>query len=94
MMKVRHKKSGCLGHSNKFNIHSLNEIIVGFDDDENGEPMGADSDFIRNYEVFLEKTQQWKCMSQAFKDHDLITDNYNERFFEPKNDEERERGYR
>ncbi len=33
-------------------------------------------------------------MNEAFENHDLITDNYNTEFFEPKNDEEKKRGYR
>jgi hypothetical protein len=52
-----------------------------------------DSAFIRDFEVWIEALQKWKCMSQAFKDSDLIVDNYNTTFFEPSNDEDRERGF-
>lgn len=89
-MKVRHKNSpDQRATASRFNTHGLGEMIVYFHD-----PDDCDSDFIRDYEVFLEATQQWKDMSQAFKDHDLITDNYNTEFFEPKDDAERQRGYR
>lgn len=91
-MKVRHKEKGLLGFSNNFNTHSLDEIIIRFDD-INGENMGADSDYIYNYESFLEATQKWKDMRHAFQDHDLITDNYNTYFFESKNEEDRIRGF-
>ena len=86
-MKIRHKENGWLGTASQFNMHGIGEMIVYLEDD-------CDSDFIRDYDVFLEATQQWKDMRQAFKDHDLINDNYNTCFFEPANAEERERGYR
>jgi len=92
-MKVRNKEKGYTGVSGSFNTHALSEIIVGFDDGPNGEPNGADSCFISEYDVFLEETQKWKDMRQAFKDHDLINDNYNTVFFEPKTKEDRERGF-
>jgi hypothetical protein len=57
------------------------------------EHCGMDSAFIRDFEVWIEALQKWKCMSQAFKDSDLIVDNYNTIFFEPGNDEDRERGF-
>ncbi len=52
----------------------------------------ADSMFIRELDVWIEPTG-WKDMSAAFLDHDIITDNYNTQFFEPKNAEDRKRGY-
>ena len=75
-MKIRLKsKPNSVGYSDRFNIHALSEIIVGFPED------GSDSDFIKNYEIFLNQKKDWKDMSQAFKDHDLIVDNYNTYFF-------------
>lgn len=85
MARVRAKKTGALGSSSTFNVSALNEIIVGF---ETGD---MDSDYITNYDVFV--NGEWKDMKQAFKDHDLITDNYNTGFFEPRTEEDRVRGY-
>lgn len=81
-MKVRYKKTGAIAGSNKFNTTALYEILTG-----------DDSAFIKDMDVFLEKTGEWKDMRQAFKDHDLIVDNYNTYFFEPENEEDRKRGY-
>lgn len=93
-MRVRHKVHGYTGIASQFNIHGLGEMIVYFDDDPvTGESNGMDSVFCRDYEVFLETTGKWKAMDQAFKDRDLINDNYNTRFFEPKTQEDRERGF-
>lgn len=87
-MKVRNKEHTWTGWSSKFNTHALAEIIVGFDGDG-----GMDSMFISEVEIFLESKQIWKDMNQAFKDNDLIIDNYNTCFREPKNQEEIDRGY-
>lgn len=86
-MKVRNKKSGALGCSNKFNMHAMSEIIVYFDEGD------CDSAFISKYDVFLEVKKTWKPMDEAFRDKDIITDNYNSEFREPYNDAERERGW-
>ena len=83
-MKVRHKKTKEIGISNTFNTHSLSEIFVYLHD-------GVDSDFMRNYDVFIEAKQEWKDLRQAFKDHDVITDNYIVCFFEPCENERGER---
>ena len=88
-MKVRLKDSPeVVGFALQFNIHTVSpqEIIVGFD---NGE---IDTDYMRNYEVLL-SSGEWKDAIQAYQDHDIITDNYNVRFFEPSTDEDRKRGY-
>ena len=85
-MKIRHKEKGWIGSSNQFNIHGLGEMIVCFDD-------GADSDFIRDYDVFIESEQKWIDMYDAFEQHLIITDNYNTRFCEPTNEEDKARGY-
>lgn len=86
-MKIKNKLSGAIGFSGSFNTHGMGEIIVGFKED------GMDSDFIKNYDVFLEKSGYWKDMSEVFRNNDLIIDNYNTIFFEPKSDEDRARGY-
>lgn len=51
------------------------------------------SDYISNYLVWLEKKNEWKDLRQAFKDHDVITDNYNTIFFESDNEEDKKRGF-
>lgn len=38
-------------------------------------------------------TPQWKDLNQAMKDRDVITDNYNTYFFEPRTPEDRIRGF-
>lgn len=87
-MKLRKKdKPEITGYSDDFNEHSLNEIIVYFEDGD------ASSEYIRDYEVFLEKTSEWKDMNTAFDNRDLIPNNYNTAFSEPKTEEDRERGY-
>jgi len=108
-MKVRIKNTpNITGISNKFNTNSTGEVIIYFDDFDN--LGGADSVYISELEVFITKNLQfllnrgvipewtpfghWILMSEAFKNNDLITDNYNVEFFEPENDEERKRGYR
>lgn len=68
-------------YTNSLNIHGLSEVN-----------MGDDLAFIKDLEVQL-SSGEWKCMSQAFRDRDIITDNYNQWFREPKNQEEKERGF-
>jgi hypothetical protein len=83
-MILRYKKHP----ENEFRSHSLNtsaraEVLTG-----------DDSAFFKDLECYIEAKQEWKCLSQAFRAHDVITDNYNTIFFEPTNEEERKRGYR
>ena len=80
------KDHNITGYSSRFNVHGLSEIIVGFDAGD------QDSMMISDFDVQLE-SGEWKDMRQAFKDKDLITDNYNTMFAEPKNAEERARGW-
>lgn len=86
-MKVRHKEKGYLGSSGNFNMHGLGEMIVYFEDGD------CSSEFIRDYEVFLKQKQEWKDINQAFKDKDIINDNYNTCFFEPPTEDDRVRGF-
>lgn len=86
-MKVRNKETKLVSFSRRFNIHGIGEMVI-----QNKE-FGADSVYIKDYEVFLEKTQIWKDMRQAFKDKDIIIDNYNTIFLEPRNEEDKIRGY-
>lgn len=85
-MTLKHKKTGRSASSNKFNLHSFNEIIVYFEDD-------CSSDYMKEYDAFIERTGEWKDLRQAFKDKDIITDNYYTKFFEPRTDEDKNRGY-
>lgn len=87
-MKLRNKnRPEITGYSDGFNTHSLSEIIVYFEDGD------ASSEYISDYEVFLEKTNEWKDMKMAFANRDIIPDNYNTTFSEPTTEEERERGW-
>lgn len=79
-MKVRYKKSGSEAESSRFNVNALNEVLTG-----------DDSPFIRELDVWIDGA--WKDMRQAFEDRDIIPDNYNTWFAEPKNKEDRKRGY-
>lgn len=67
-------------NASQFNVHAMAEVLTG-----------DDSAFVSSLDVLI--NGEWKDMGQAFKDHDLITDNYNTCFFEPRDDEERKRGY-
>lgn len=85
-MKVRHKERGTLASSGDFNLHAASEIIVYYDGGD------ADSDYIKNFDVEL-PDGTWKDLAQAFRDSDVITDNFNTRFFVPRNEDDRNRGY-
>lgn len=86
MATVRHKeKPELLGSASRFNIHGIGAIFVCWRDGDMSEEMG------RNLEVEIDG--EWKPLTDAFKDHDLITDNHNTRFFKPPTPEDRERGY-
>lgn len=87
-MKLRHKYKYFLAQSSEFNLSCLGEILITYLPDGD-----RDSDYIKNYEVYLERNKaEWKDMIQAFKDHDLITNVHNTVFFEPSTREDRERG--
>lgn len=75
-----------LGHSSEFNTSSLSEVIVYYDDG------GADSEYMQALEVWL-SNQTWVNMRDAFAEKQLICDNYNRYFREPKNDDEMLRGW-
>lgn len=77
-MKVRNKKTGALGTSSTFNTHAIGEIIVCFDDGD------CESEFVRDYEVLLESSQEWIDMQSAFIAGCLVTDNLNTCFYEKK----------
>jgi len=96
-MNVRMKDNPSLVfYSGQFNTHALGEVKGCHDD------FGVDLFFIRELDVYIRAkifngfftiAVGWKDMSQAFKDHDIIIDNYNTCFFEPKNKEDKKRGF-
>jgi hypothetical protein len=86
-MKVRHKIHHTEAWSSRFNISSLNEIIVTFDDGEQS------SEYMRDWEAWISTHEKWMPIGEALKSHDIITDNDNTAFFEPRTQEDRERGY-
>ncbi len=81
------KNKDVTGMSNKFNTTSHNEVFMYFDNEG-----GASSEFISDVEVKIK--DKWIPLSEAFKQKLLISDNYNTEFFEPINEEEKERGYK
>ena len=85
-MKVRNKKTGCVGSANSFNLYSLSEIIVYFDG-------VGDTDYISNYDVWLAKKKKWMDMNEALSNRSVITDNLSTHFFEPKDDTEKKQGW-
>lgn len=86
MPQIRRKKTGEIGTSREFNTYAMSEILVYFD-------TWMDTDFISEYDVFLEQSTKWKDLSQAMRDKDIITNNHNTRFFEPPSTEDRKRGF-
>lgn len=86
-MKVRFKDSKAEGDATRFNMHAMSEIIVGFKDGD------QDTMFIKDFDVFIEAKGIWLDMYAAFSAKDIITDNYNAWFGEPKEQADRDRGY-
>lgn len=88
-MKIRKIDNHSItGNSSTFNTAGHDEVIV-FYDDENG---GCDSEYIREWEVYL-SDGKWHNLSKAFSEKLVISDNYDQHFREPENDEEKERGW-
>lgn len=88
-MKIRLKaKPEIIGSANKFDINTCapQEVFVAWSEE-------LSQEFARDLEVFIEIKQEWMPFGEAQKNHDIITDNYNTYFFEPKTPEDRERGY-
>lgn len=79
-MRVRYKLTGTEAETSHFNVHALAEVLTG-----------DDSAFISDLDVWV--NGEWKDMRQAFKDRDIIPDNYNTFFAIPRNPEDKERGY-
>ena len=86
MMKVRLiDNPEITGEANDFNGI---EVIVYYD----GENGYISSELPSDLEVLIH--DKWITFKEAFKNHDLICDLHNTKFFEPKDEEERKRGYR
>lgn len=81
-MKIRYKKSGALGAASGFNIHAIGEVLTG-----------DDTVYISDLDVWVEALGGWKDMREAFRDRDIIPDNYHTSFAEPQTPADRERGY-
>lgn len=79
-MKVRYKLTGTEADASYFNVHAMAEVLTG-----------DDSAYISDLDVLI--NGEWKDMREAFKDRDIIPDNYNTFFSQPKTEEDRERGY-
>lgn len=75
------------GSASRLNTFGFGEVIMGFD----GEEGGMDSMMIRDLEV--EVNGEWIYMPVAFREKKIITDNHNEHFGLPENQEAFERGY-
>lgn len=85
-MKLRLKKTQEVCSSSSFNTHAVFEIIVYGED-------WCDTDYPSNYDAWIEALGEWKDLKDAFRDKDVISDNYDTRFFEPPTPEDRERGF-
>lgn len=85
-MKVMHISTGDVGYSSTFVPNCVGEIVVAYPDGDQS------AEYIKDFMVWVED-ERWVGMPEAFKTHLLITDNHDTRFFEPKNAEDRERGY-
>ena len=70
--------------SNTLNICSCFEVMICNE-------RTVQSEFINKLEVKIKN--KWVLMKNAFKNHDLITDNDNCYFFEPINEIDKKRGY-
>lgn len=79
-MKLRYKTNGIETYGSRFNPCGLSEVLTGDD----SVPIGELDVWIGN---------EWVDMRTAFKNKQIIPDNYNMFFSEPKNDSDKERGY-
>lgn len=85
-VKIRHKeRPGLLGSGSEFNVHGLGSVFIAYPDE------GLVEEDIADLEVKI--GDEWMAMDKAFRTNNLITDNYNTRFFEPPTEEDRDRGY-
>ena len=81
-MKLRYKRSKEETFGYRFNTCAICEIITG-----------DDSIPCSELDVFITAKNEWVDLHQAFKNGDVITDNYNTFILEPPTKEDRERGF-
>lgn len=87
-MKVRYAdKPDITGDSDQLNLGGIGEVLVWFGDGS------ADSEYMSALEVWLTQSEQWLPLNEAFRRHDLVTDNRDSHFFEPRTEADRDRGY-
>ena len=86
-MKVKNKKTEAVGYSGKLNTHGLGEMIVYYEDGD------CSSEYIRDFDAFIESENVYMDMGKAFQEKLIITDNYNVDFREPVNADEKDRGW-
>lgn len=65
------------GYGSNFNLCSINDILVYFDDGSIEEYSPSQLD------VYLTKTEEWKYLTDAFRDKDVVTNDENTFFYEP-----------
>ena len=69
------------GYGSNFNICSMNDVLVYFDDGHI-EEYGASQ-----LDVYLTKKEEWKYLSDAFRDKDVVTNDENTFFYEPREEQ-------
>lgn len=79
-MKVRLKSNhDTIGYSNEFNMHGLGEFIVIYEDGD------ASSEYIRDYDVYVESQDRWMPLREAEKLGYIKVDEYDHHFWEVNN---------
>ena len=79
-MRLRYKSSELVTGGSTFNPHGMCEI-------------NTHDDSVSVVDLDVEIGGVWVDMREAFRRGLLITDNHNTRFFEPTNEEDKNRGY-
>ena len=79
-MRLRYKQNKKEFDSSRFNPIGMSEILTG-----------DGSVFTEECDIFI--NNQWKDLGQAFRDHDIITDNHDTIFFIPRTPKDKERGF-
>lgn len=76
-MRVRHKDNHLItGYVSTLNTSSFSEFIVYYDEGD------ASSEFMRDYEVRLERTGEWKPVMEALHEGLLAVNDANTHIFE------------
>lgn len=81
-MLVRiHDNPDVEGHGSNFNLCSINDILVYFDDGCIDEYSPSQLD------VYLTKKKEWKYLPDAFRDKDVVTNDAYTFFYEPREEQ-------